>query len=469
MSSTTHSPPDPIFAKKMREAELPEAAIAAFTLHLERFLAGQSGLLDRSLINSVDALDDWDKLESTSTHDGRILDRAVVIKLNGGLGTGMGLEHSKSLIEVRPGHSFLDLIVRQILAMRKDRGRNVPLLLMNSFRTAKEAENTLSAYSELTEGGFPLGFMQHKIPKILIDDLIPAMWPSNPEFEWCPPGHGDLYTALATSGLLDRLLAEGIEYAFASNSDNLGAVLDPRLPEFMHQRGVDFIMEVADRTPADRKGGHLCRLVDGRLALRESAQCPPDEVDEFQNTELYRFFNTNNIWFSLPALKELLDRHNGVLPLDTIVNRKTVDPRDPDSPAVVQLETAMGAAISLFDNATAVRVPRRRFSPVKNTDDLLAVRSDAFELTSDGRVVLEPGRSAPPTIRLDPRFYKFLDDFDQRFPTGPPSLVNCASLSITGDVTFGEGVVIEGDAVIRGSEEPSLIPNGAVLRNEHRA
>jgi UTP--glucose-1-phosphate uridylyltransferase len=237
----------------------------------------------------------------------------------------------------------------------------------------------------------------------------------------------------------------------------------------MERTGSDFMMEVADRTPADRKGGHLCRLGDGRLALRESAQCPPEETDEFQDINRYRYFNTNNIWISLPALAELLDLHGGFLPLDTIVNHKPVDPRDPRSPAVVQLETAMGAAISLFDNATAVRVPRRRFSPVKNTDDLLAVRSDAFELTSDGRVVLDPGRSAPPTIRLDARFYKYLDDFDRRFPTGPPSLVNCRSLSITGDVTFGEGVVVEGDVTIRGGDEPSRIPDGAVLRSEHRA
>ena len=237
----------------------------------------------------------------------------------------------------------------------------------------------------------------------------------------------------------------------------------------MARAGADFMMEVADRSPADRKGGHLCRLSDGRLALRESAQCPPEEADEFQDINRYRYFNTNNIWLSLPALAHLLERHGGFLPMDTIINRKTVDPRDPDSPAVVQLETAMGSAISLFDNAIAVRVPRRRFSPVKNTDDLLGVRSDAFELTGDGRVVLTKERSTPPTIRLDPRYFKLLDAFDRRFPDGPPSLVGCTSLRVEGDVAFGKGVVIEGDVTIRGSEEPSRVPDGAVLRGDHRA
>jgi UTP--glucose-1-phosphate uridylyltransferase len=453
----------------MKEADLPVAAIEAFRLHLDRFLDGETGTLGRDKIEPVENLANAEAFANHNDSSSRGLDRTVVIKLNGGLGTGMGLESAKSLIEVRPGSSFLDLVARQVLSLRRHTGSRIPLILMNSFRTATDTSRALAAYPDLGADGLPLGFLQHKIPKILLEGHTPVEWPADPELEWCPPGHGDLFTALGTTKVIDRLLDFGFEYAFVSNSDNLGAVLAQDILAHMERTGSDFMMEVADRTPADRKGGHLCRLGDGRLALRESAQCPPEETDEFQDINRYRYFNTNNIWISLPALAELLDLHGGFLPLDTIVNHKPVDPRDPRSPAVVQLETAMGAAISLFDNATAVRVPRRRFSPVKNTDDLLAVRSDAFELTSDGRVVLDPGRSAPPTIRLDARFYKYLDDFDRRFPTGPPSLVNCRSLSITGDVTFGEGVVVEGDVTIRGGDEPSRVPDGAVLRSEHRA
>jgi UTP--glucose-1-phosphate uridylyltransferase len=460
---------DSSFSAKMEEANLPAAAIAAFRLHLGRFLEGETGTLGADSIDEVGGLTDIESISTQPDPEAGTLDRTVVIKLNGGLGTGMGLESAKSLIEVRPGSSFLDLVARQVLTLRSRTGGRVPLILMNSFRTADDTSTALQAYPDLAVDGLPLGFLQHKIPKILADDRAPVEWPSDPELEWCPPGHGDLYTALGATGLLDRLLEAGYEYAFVSNSDNLGAVLDRNLLAHMARTGSDFMMEVADRTPADRKGGHLCRLDDGRLALRESAQCPPHEIEEFQDINRYRYFNTNNIWISLPALADLLDRHGGFLPLATIVNLKTVDPRDPESPTVAQLETAMGAAISLFDNATAVRVPRRRFSPVKNTDDLLAVRSDAFDLTDDGRVVLSAGRTAPPAIVLDPRFYKLLDDFDRRFPTGPPSLMGCRSLNVTGDVTFGEGVVIEGEVVIRGSEEPSRIPDGAVLRSDHRA
>ena len=451
----------------MESAALPAPAIAAFQLHLERFLAGDTGTLGREHIEPIGKLAGTESSELPDV-DGEILSRTVVIKLNGGLGTGMGLETAKSLIEVRPEATFLDLIAQQTLSLRQRTGSRTPLLLMNSFRTAKATTEALTAYPGLSINKLPLGFLQHKVPKISIDSRKPVAWDADSELEWCPPGHGDLYTALSTSGILTRLLDKGYEFAFISNSDNLGAVLDPELLSHMAHTGADFMMEVADRTPADRKGGHLCRLRDGRLALRESAQCPPDEVDEFQNIDKYRYFNTNNIWLSLPALAALLKYHKGFLPLDTIVNRKTVDPCDPESPAVVQLETAMGAAISLFEHAIAVRVPRRRFSPVKNTDDLLGVRSNAFELTDDGRIVLARDRTAPPTISLDPRFYKHLDDFDQRFPAGPPSLIGCTSLRVEGNVTFGEGVVVEGEVAIRGGDEPSRIADGAVLRSVYR-
>jgi UTP--glucose-1-phosphate uridylyltransferase len=451
----------------MEARGLPASAIAAFRHHLERFLAGDTGTLGREQIEPVSDLPEINSSGPAGV-DREALARTVVIKLNGGLGTSMGLETAKSLIEVRPGASFLDLIVRQILALRQRTESSIPLFLMNSFRTANDTGDALAAYPDLAAEGLPLEFLQHRVPKIHIEDRLPVAWAADPELEWCPPGHGDLYTALATSGILDLLLDRGFEFAFISNSDNLGAVFDPILLRHMVREGAQFMMEVADRTPADRKGGHLCRLRDGRLALRESAQCPADERDDFQNIHRHRFFNTNNIWLSLPALATLLERHDGFLPLDTIFNRKTVDPRDPTSPGVVQLESAMGAAISVFERAIAVRVPRQRFSPVKNTDDLLGVRSDAFELTGDGRIVLASSRTAPPTISLDPRHFKLLDAFDRRFPAGPPSLVNCTSLRVDGDVTFGENVVIEGEVAIRGSDEPGWIPDGAVLRGEHR-
>jgi UTP--glucose-1-phosphate uridylyltransferase len=452
------------YQEKMRAEGLPEQAIDTFLHHLEYYLQGSSGTLSRDRIEPVSSLADADGMADRSAAGERALDRTVIIKLNGGLGTGMGLERAKALLELRDGCSFLDLIARQILSLRAETGCDIPLLLMNSFRTDEDSRTALSGHPELAVDELPLGFLQHRVPKVLEQDGTPASCPSNPELEWCPPGHGDLFTALATSKTLHALIDAGYEYAFVSNADNLGAVIDTALLGHMADEKIEFMMEVADRTEADRKGGHLCLLSDGRLALREAAQCPPDETDDFQDVSRYRYFNTNNVWLHLPSLDELMSHTDGVVPLATIVNRKTLDPRDGSTPRVVQLETAMGSAISLFDRAAAVRVPRRRFSPVKNTNDLLAVRSDAYRVTSDWRVVLDPVREAPPVISLDSDHYKIIDDFEARFPQGVPSLVRCDSLTVSGDVEFGGGVTVEGDVQIVATDPAKRVERGALLK-----
>ncbi len=451
----------------MQSAGMPDPAVRTFLLHLDRVARGATGTLGRDRIEPIDTLPDAEQLSGRAADVGAdALSQTVVVKLNGGLGTSMGLERAKSLLEVRDGLSFLDLIARQVLALRDATAADIPLLLMNSFRTAADSEAVLARYPGLALDDLPLGFLQHKVPKVLADSLAPAAAPDDPELAWCPPGHGDLYTALATSGLLDRLLDRGMRYAFVSNADNLGAVVDPSLLGAMIERDATFMMEAADRTPADRKGGHLCRLDDGRLALRESAQCPADEADEFQDVERYRYFNTNNLWIRLEALRALLDTHDGVLPLDTIVNRKTLDPRDPSSPEVLQLETAMGAALSLFDRAVAVRVPRRRFSPVKTTSDLLGVRSDAYELGDDWRITLRPDREAPPDIALDDEYFKLIDDFEARLKHGVPSLRRCDALTVEGDVWFGADVEIRGTVRIAAVAGRAVVPSGTVVNED---
>jgi UTP--glucose-1-phosphate uridylyltransferase len=454
------------FVDLMRAQGLSDPAIASFAMHLRRLRGGDRGTIAEDEIGPVPNLPDAEDLEAYREVGRAQLDTVVVIKLNGGLGTSMGLDRAKSLLPVRGRLSFLDLIARQVLALREQIGSRIPLVIMNSFRTAADSERALAAYPDLVSDDVGLGFLQNRVPKILSDGMVPAVFPDNPELEWCPPGHGDLYTAIAASGLLDRLLDAGIEYAFVSNADNLGAVLEPAILGFMIAERADFLLEAADRTAADRKGGHLCHLRNGRLALRESAQCPPEAEAAFQDVSRYRYFNTNNVWLHLPALSELLTEHKGFLPLPTIVNSKTLDPRDPSSPPVVQLETAMGTAISLFPRAAAIRVPRHRFSPVKNTNDLLAVRSDAYELTEDSRVVLHPDRATPPVVRLDERFYKLVDEFDRRFPAGPPSLLRCSSLVVEGDISFGAGVVVEGNAVVRTEEGGAALPDGARVQGE---
>jgi len=441
----------------MRDEGLPELAIQAFCLHLKRLQGGETGKLTGDEIDPVADLPDAAALSRYHETGIAALNQVALIKLNGGLGTSMGLERAKSLLPVRDGLTFLDLIARQVIALRGNSTGRMPILFMNSFRTNEDTVNALAPYPDLAIDGLPLGFLQHKVPKILEAGYLPAHDSANPELDWCPPGHGDVYTALETTGLLDKLLKKGVNYAFISNADNLGAVFDAEILGFMVANDIDFLMEAADRMDADRKGGHLCRLKNGRLALRESAQCPKDELREFQDIELYRYFNTNTVWVHLPSLKRLLDQNQGVLPLSTIVNHKTLNPRDPQSPQVIQLETAMGSAISLFPKATALRVPRKRFSPVKTSNDLLGVRSDAFDLTSDFQVRLHPSRFEPPTVDLDSRHYTTIDDFDRHFPDGPPSLRRCSSLKVDGDVLFESGVTIVGDVTIQAKQPSSIV------------
>jgi UTP--glucose-1-phosphate uridylyltransferase len=450
--------------QKMRDAGVPDVAIQTFRHYYEQLVAGEAGLLPESAIEPVADLPSVKQLGTDEAAARRALDRAVIVKVNGGLGTSMGLPRAKSLLPVKAGLSFLDIIARQTLELRRRHGARLPLVLMNSFHTREDSLAALARYPDL-ESDVPADFVQNREPKIRVDDLAPVSWPADPELEWCPPGHGDLYTALVTSGMLETLLARGYDYMFVSNADNLGAVLEPRILGWLAAEGVPFVSEQCDRTEADRKGGHLARLSDGRLVLRETAQTSDDDQAAFEDVERHRFFNTNNLWVDLRALSEVLEERGNVLGLPMIRNRKTVDPVDSSSPPVYQLETAMGAAISVFEGARAVRVSRERFAPVKTTNDLLALRSDCYELTDEAHVVVSPRRTRGPLfVDLDSAFYKLLGDFDVRFPEGPPSLVECERLLVRGDVRFGRGVVARGQVELHsGPDGQRQIPDGAVL------
>ena len=438
------------FAAKMRAAGLSESAIRAFAANYRALCRNETGLMPEAGLEAVEALPQAAALRDPGTERfGALMRETVVIKLNGGLGTGMGLEKAKSLLTVRDGLTFLDLIVRQLLLLRVRAGSaDVPrLLFMNSFSTSEDTLSFLAKYPEL---GAPAGleFMQSMVPKVLVEGLTPLEWPAQADLEWCPPGHGDLYASLAGSGWLDRLLGEGIRHAFVSNSDNLGATLDPALLGWFAESGASFAMEVTRRTEADRKGGHLARRKsDGRLVLRESAQCPRDDEAAFQEIGRHRFFNTNNLWLRLDRLKEALEAGGGYLPLPMIRNVKTADPRDSGSPSVYQLETAMGAAIESFAGAQAIEVGRSRFAPVKTTGDLLVVRSSACRLTEDHRIELDPGRHGqPPLVDLDGRHYRFVDGLEGLIPDGVPCLRDCRKLSVKGRFRFAPGVVLRGEA-----------------------
>ncbi|CAE8646314.1 unnamed protein product [Polarella glacialis] len=391
----------PAYQAKMQSEGCNEAAIAAFKYNYGVLVSGADVMIPESRLAPVESLPEYDNL--TVTSDPSLLKQTVVLKLNGGLGTGMGLDKAKSLLEVTSGNSFLDLIAKQVASMKASFKTDLNFMLMNSFATSADTLEALAKYPELGTGS-DLEFVQNKAPKVTASDLSPATWEQEPGHEWCPPGHGDLYPAM------------------------LGVA--------------PFMMEVAVRTDADKKGGHLAKA-------KASAQCPEEDEKEFQNIGKYRFFNTNNLWVDLSALKAQFQANSGSIPLPVMKNAKTVDPRDKNSTKVLQLETAMGSAIECFDGATALVIPRSRFAPVKTTSDLLALRSDAYTLTPDFRITLAEKRAGvPPDVKLD-GMYKFTDAVEKMIANGPPSLIDCKKLVVEGEVTFAKGVTIKGSVTIK--------------------
>ncbi|HEY5909753.1 MAG TPA: UTP--glucose-1-phosphate uridylyltransferase [Verrucomicrobiae bacterium] len=455
----------------MRAGGVGEPAINAFLAAVAKVAAGERGLIPETAIQPVSDLPGLDSLPRDAGAGGALLNQLAVVKLNGGLGTSMGLDRVKSLIPVKGAENFLDFIAKQILRLRAGAGApHLAFYLMNSFSTRADTLYYLRKYPALAPDG-ELDFLQSKVPKLLRETLTPVDWPADPELEWCPPGHGDLYPSLLGCGLLGRLLARGIRFLFVSNADNLGATVDPRLLSYFAESGCSFLMEVASRTLADQKGGHLARRRgDGRLLLREAAQCPVTDEREFQNIERYTFFNTNNLWIRLDHLKTELEGRGGVLPLALITNEKTVDPRDSRSPGVFQIESAMGAAIECFAQSGAIVVPRSRFAPVKTTSDLLVLRSDAYRVTDDFQLVLEESRHGrPPIVELDSKHYKLMAEFEAAFETGAPSLLRCDSLKVSGPLIFPPGVECRGAVeFVNTGAEPRAVKPGVYANTKTR-
>jgi UTP--glucose-1-phosphate uridylyltransferase len=453
-------------AAKMREREMSEVAISQFERLYEAWQHDESGdaisehnvkpLTNIPSVRDVHESIDADKaLEAFS--------KTAFLKLNGGLGTSMGLEGAKSMLPVRRHKArqmkFLDIILGQVLTARKRLEVPLPITFMNSFRTSADTNRVLKKTTAFEQYKVPVEIIQHVEPKILADSGEPVKYPENSELEWCPPGHGDVFSTIHESGLLDKLQEQGIEYLFISNSDNLGARPSRTLAGHFAESGSSFMVEVAKRTNADRKGGHI--VVDkatGQLLLREMSQVRSEDKRAATNIKKHPYFNTNSIWVRVDALKQKLEEFDGVLPLPVICNEKTVDPSDSKSAKVIQLETAMGSAINLFEDATCIEVDRMRFLPVKTTDDLLIMRSDRFHLTDSFE--MEDGNYIFPNVELDERYYKNINDFNERFPYSVPSLAAANSVTIKGDWTFGQNVSMFGDAVLEDLGHPSYVPNG---------
>ncbi|KAG4186343.1 hypothetical protein ERO13_A08G038600v2 [Gossypium hirsutum] len=429
---------------------------------VSRYLSGEAQQIEWSKIQTptdevVVPYDTLAPLSDDPAETKKLLDKLVVLKLNGGLGTTMGCTGPKSVIEVRNGFTFLDLIVQQIENLNKKYGCNVPLVLMNSFNTH---DDTLKIVEKYANSNIQIHtFNQSQYPRLVAEDFTPFPCKGQPGKDgWYPPGHGDVFPALMNSGKLATFLSQDKEYAFVANSDNLGAIVDLKILNHLVKNKNEYCMEVTPKTLADVKGGTLISY-EGKVQLLEIAQVPDAHVNEFKSIEKFKIFNTNNLWLNLNAVKRLVEAD--ALKMEIIPN-----PKEVEGTKVLQLETAAGAAIRFFDHAIGINVPRSRFLPVKATSDLLLVQSDLYTLV-DGFVSRNSARANPenPSIELGPEFKK-VSNFLSRFKT-IPSIINLDSLTVTGDVWFGAGMVLKGKVKIAAKPGEKLeIPDGIVIENK---
>ncbi len=465
------------FQEKMENEGLSKEVIDFFLTLYSKYFQGDSGkicsLTDISIVpdNSVIHIQSLPK-KLTPDMQKKVLRKVAIIKLNGGLGTSMGLDKVKALLEVKNGVTYFDVIIAQVQTLQKKTGSLIPLIFMNSFNTDKDTLDFIRSKHPDFEKLNPteISFIQNKYPKIDIQTKLPAQH-CQKELEWNPPGHGDIFSCLFSSGLLDELIDKGYEYAFISNSDNLCATADPNILAYMLEHKIPFLMEVARRTEADKKGGHLALLNnEGVLVLREAAQCPEEEKDSFQDVNTWKYFNTNNIWLDLVALKEKLRAYNGFLPLDLILNPKRMNMHikeslgnAEDNKSVMQIETAMGSAIRIFKGSVAVQIDSLvRFFPTKNISDLLILWSDACVLKKTGGLKYLPKNKI--VVSLDNN-YKYVEDL--QFLTNDmkniPSIKGVMKLIIKGKIQFRVPTVLKGNVSIINDSNTPLIINKSFL------
>ena len=362
------------------------------------------------------------------------LARLTVCKLNGGLGTSMNCQGPKSAIIVRGKKTFLDLIIEQMIELNNRFQSDVPLMLMNSFRTHSITERTIGLSLGATK---IISFCQNWYPRLLDDDsgfLDPLKFNLD---AWYPPGHGDLYSCLLDKGYIDDLLKEGREYLFISNSDNLGATVDLKILNFIINNEIPFLMEVTSKTEVDTKGGVLCQNKK-QIKLLEIADVPPEHIPEFCGMDKFNFFNTNNIWINLVQIKKL---------------------------NILQLETAVGSAFNSIPRAVGMNVPRSRFLPVKKTSDLLLVQSGLYKLERGTlKRDLESKTISLPKINLrDP--FDDLKEYQKRIPVSP-DIASLDTLVLEGQVYFKGEVTLKGNVRLISKKKSIKVPKGAVLENK---
>ena len=418
-------------------------------------------LQQKSAHPTFDSLDvqplDWHSLPSLAEihQRGRLqnesywLKKTAVLKLNGGLGTTMGCAGPKTAIEVQKNDNFLDLLVQQKRTLEERLQADLPLLFLNSFSTQEETTKILKKYD--LQGIHHLE--QSRYLRLEKESLLPVDWEDFQKNAYYPPGHGEVFRLLEQKKVLEHLLAEGKEYLFLSNADNLAASVDLSIVKWMAEEKIDFVTEVTERTKWDAKGGFFV-LVGSKIELLETAVWPSN-IRQQDLAKKFPAFNTNNIWVHLPSLKQQLAQETWKMPV--IANEKRVLDKD-----VIQLETAMGAAIGNFPKARLLRVNRDRFLPVKTCNDLFLLQSALF--SCQGGFLTKRSDQPLPYIQLG-EYFASVEQFKKRLPE-IPAIEDLESLTVLGDVQFSRSVVLRGRVLIIADKAPLTIPEGAIFSNQ---
>lgn len=417
--------------------------VGTFIYHYLRYLSGDTGKLkwDELQMLTPDDLAYRDRLDSTHQALGVASASSVgILKLNGGLGTTMGCTGAKSGIQIFLDKTFLDIIADQVLRLREQFSAPFPLILMNSFNTAVETKAILSPRIEYIE------LIQHEFPRINDETKLPFQHSSDPIQNWAPPGHGDVILSLITSGVAETLVRAGTHYLMLSNADNLGPTFDPSILGYMISQNLDFLIEATPKTAMDTKGGTLVKS-EGKFCLLERNQIDEEHIPFFEDPKLCSIFNTNTLWIYLPALLSAYKQAPFHLPL--IINEKTIE-----NTKIVQLETAVGSAISHFDRSGVMVVDRNRFLPVKRTSDLLVILSDLVQ-SDITQNTLTFNRKFNPTSYPDIAFDEPLSKMSQFHRTFRciPSIKDLVSLSLSGNLIIEDGVVFKGRVDIHSDSE----------------
>ncbi|GAY66861.1 hypothetical protein CUMW_252200 [Citrus unshiu] len=375
-----------------------------------------------------------------------LLDKLVVMKFNGALGTNMGFSGPKSAIEVKNNLTPLNLMVDQVESLNSKYGCNVPLLLMDTAETHDHVQKVLEKYSN---------------SKVDIHSLSLSQQPHEKSFEghsrkdklYPSSDHSVVFLSLMKSGTLDLLLVQGKEYALVVDSDNVAAVADPKIFNHLIQNQIEYCMEVAPVPSIDLRNS-LINLRPGKFQLVDITQNPTK-----QSGGKFKFINTRSMWVNLRAIKRLIDTDE--LKVENFSSSKEVN-----DDQIISQGTAADSAIQFFDHTIGINVAQSRYLPVNSTSDLLLLQSDLYT-ADEGILVQNPARDNPanPSIELGPEFEK-VNDFQSRFKS-IPSIINLDSLKVEGDVWFGAGITLKGKVSIVAKPGMKLeIPDGIVLENK---